>query len=388
MVLHGAALSARLGGRRAGLLAGVEAGFVATLPQAATPGEQLLTDLDELNAVRALADGSVPLAIWLGNAVRLAGGRVEVTIFERALDRVREETCAQVPVPPLPADPGGTVSFFAEGPFAVISREDGGGAVMIGKSPFVLGRSPLADYSVEPFQVSREHASIRRSGGSFVVIDLESVRGTWVNGIPISRFELRDGDVVDISCGPLQVGLHATQEEAMMELARRRRAYEQARFRRTPRALEDEPPWSRGGEGAASTRSPASVVRRARRRGGEFVACLVRVQRAAVLEEVNGPRILRLIVAEIARGASHAAPQDILLAGVSGTEIAVVAPGVWSRDDCEGLLEDVRAWIPRQVEVGLEVIRFEVSVELLSMEDALRALRHEGAPRRSAWEHE
>ncbi|MEO7328745.1 MAG: hypothetical protein ABI193_09220 [Minicystis sp.] len=85
--LHEAVVSAQLAGSRATLLVGIDAGFVAALPSAERPGEQILRDLGELSGVGALADRSVPLAIWLANAIRLAGLRREAAVFRAARAR-------------------------------------------------------------------------------------------------------------------------------------------------------------------------------------------------------------------------------------------------------------------------------------------------------------
>ena len=54
----------------------------------ANPIDQILLDLDALNAVRALADRSVPLAVWLENASTLTGPRVEAAVFRAARARL------------------------------------------------------------------------------------------------------------------------------------------------------------------------------------------------------------------------------------------------------------------------------------------------------------
>jgi hypothetical protein len=95
--LQAAVVSAELGLRRNGLLTGVNSGFVATLEKAGASGEQTLTDLGAINAAGALGDGTVPLVVWLKNAVRLAGGRTEAEIFKRTLARVTGSTAALEP---------------------------------------------------------------------------------------------------------------------------------------------------------------------------------------------------------------------------------------------------------------------------------------------------
>lgn len=86
--LQQAAISARITANRSVLLVGLPADFVASLPQAAAPGAQVLADLDAINAAGTLADGTVPLAVWLRNALALAATREETAVFRRALGRL------------------------------------------------------------------------------------------------------------------------------------------------------------------------------------------------------------------------------------------------------------------------------------------------------------
>jgi S1-C subfamily serine protease len=63
-----------------------------------------------------------------------------------------------------------------------------------------LGRHPLSDLRFDPdgdLDVSSQHAAIIRQGGAFVVRDLGSKNGTFVNGIrAVGDAPLRDGDVI------------------------------------------------------------------------------------------------------------------------------------------------------------------------------------------------
>ena len=88
--LQRAVVEAHLGGSRDPLLAGISPAFTASLPSARAPGEQVLTDLAALNSAGELADGSVPLKIWLKTAVQLCGGRREEKVFADALERLGE----------------------------------------------------------------------------------------------------------------------------------------------------------------------------------------------------------------------------------------------------------------------------------------------------------
>jgi hypothetical protein len=82
--VHQAAIEAGLAHSRDALLTGIHSGFVMSIPVAPTPSGQLLSDLHTLNDVDRLADGSVPLALWLANAASLAGPRSQSEVFRRA----------------------------------------------------------------------------------------------------------------------------------------------------------------------------------------------------------------------------------------------------------------------------------------------------------------
>lgn len=64
----------------------------------------------------------------------------------------------------------------------------------------VVGRDPDADVHLPDRQVSRRHAIIRREADRYVIVDLDSKNGTWVNGQPVgAQRALRDGDELSIA---------------------------------------------------------------------------------------------------------------------------------------------------------------------------------------------
>ena len=70
--------------------------------------------------------------------------------------------------------------------------------------PFTIGRGESADLQINSARVSREHAVILRSGTlqdgeEFVIRDLGSTNGTWLNGQQIDEAALIDGDVLMIA---------------------------------------------------------------------------------------------------------------------------------------------------------------------------------------------
>ena len=61
-----------------------------------------------------------------------------------------------------------------------------------------IGREPDNQVFVQSASVSRHHCALRRDGDSVVVEDLESRNGTFVNGISVSRHQLKHGDLLTI----------------------------------------------------------------------------------------------------------------------------------------------------------------------------------------------
>ncbi len=69
----------------------------------------------------------------------------------------------------------------------------------IGDLPFVIGRDETANFCVESSRVSRKHVLVDRNDDGYVLRDLESTNGTYVNGKRITEIPLTDGDVIVIA---------------------------------------------------------------------------------------------------------------------------------------------------------------------------------------------
>src|SRR3954451_10214367 len=57
----------------------------------------------------------------------------------------------------------------------------------------VIGRSRDCDIQIADPNVSRRHAEVRRDGGAYVLVDLDSTNGVEVGGKRVKRLELSDG---------------------------------------------------------------------------------------------------------------------------------------------------------------------------------------------------
>ena len=70
---------------------------------------------------------------------------------------------------------------------------------LLGSSGATLGRSREADIVLDDANVSRKHAEVRPSGGSWIVRDLGSTNGVKVNGRRIQGAQsLKRGDVIEL----------------------------------------------------------------------------------------------------------------------------------------------------------------------------------------------
>lgn len=64
--------------------------------------------------------------------------------------------------------------------------------------PVTIGRSSQADLQIADERISRIHCGIRPEGDTFVVKDLGSTNGTWVNDERIQETRLRFGDTIRV----------------------------------------------------------------------------------------------------------------------------------------------------------------------------------------------
>ncbi len=72
-------------------------------------------------------------------------------------------------------------------------------AFALGDSDEVLvGRDETCDIQIRAKSVSREHCTIEREGQDFVLRDLGSTGGTFLDGKRVDRVRLRDGIAVNV----------------------------------------------------------------------------------------------------------------------------------------------------------------------------------------------
>lgn len=69
----------------------------------------------------------------------------------------------------------------------------------------LVGRDRSCDVVLTDPAVSRTHARLVFRGSSWIVQDLESTNGTFLNGARVGRSELRPGDRLVLGCEVLRV---------------------------------------------------------------------------------------------------------------------------------------------------------------------------------------
>jgi pSer/pThr/pTyr-binding forkhead associated (FHA) protein len=81
---------------------------------------------------------------------------------------------------------------------------EGGEARLDGRALVVVGRSPSSDLQLRDRAVSRRHCEIAPEAGEYVLRDLGSNNGTFLNGRPVRSASLRDGDVIRVGLTELE----------------------------------------------------------------------------------------------------------------------------------------------------------------------------------------
>jgi hypothetical protein len=89
------------------------------------------------------------------------------------------------------------------GPYAAHVLGDGS-RVELGEDPVCIGRSEDCEIQLADKNVSRRHAEVRREGGGFVIVDLDSTNGTRVNDGRVKRRDLTDGDEIQVGATTLR----------------------------------------------------------------------------------------------------------------------------------------------------------------------------------------
>jgi hypothetical protein len=95
----------------------------------------------------------------------------------------------------------------------VLEGPGAGQRIVIEQQPLIIGREETCDVVIPDRQVSRQHARIRLEADQYVLEDLGSKNGTFVNGQELpGPYPLQDGDEIQIAlcCRLVYVDAEAT----------------------------------------------------------------------------------------------------------------------------------------------------------------------------------
>ena len=76
-----------------------------------------------------------------------------------------------------------------------------------------IGRDPTCDICLDNTGISRQHARIQRTPGGYIVEDLGSANGTFLNEQPVKRDFIGHDDVVQIGKFAMWIGIDADRRE-------------------------------------------------------------------------------------------------------------------------------------------------------------------------------
>lgn len=123
----------------------------------------------------------------------------DTTMSFGAIEPVEVEIEASAPVGLTLDEVGAVNALPPTSALLVMQRGPSAGArFLLDAERTVAGRSTGADIFLDDVTVSRKHAEFVREGSHFVVRDIGSLNGTYVNRTRIDQSVLRSGDEVQI----------------------------------------------------------------------------------------------------------------------------------------------------------------------------------------------
>ena len=109
----------------------------------------------------------------------------------------------------LQAKPGDDVGTIPEDAFVII---DGIRVIPLNLAIVNIGRRIENTLVVDDPRVSSTHAQLRSINGRYIIFDLNSTGGTFVNGKKVNQSVLYPGDVISLAGVPLIYGQDTTSD--------------------------------------------------------------------------------------------------------------------------------------------------------------------------------
>jgi hypothetical protein len=121
-------------------------------------------------------------------------------IDEFGRDQKRQKPAAAQPAPGAPAAPPRATppAPLAAPSLVFVSGPHAGQSIPLLSTTLTIGREHDNNIEIKDADVARYHARILNDRGEYVVEDMASTTGTWVNGVRAQRAALGHGDVIRI----------------------------------------------------------------------------------------------------------------------------------------------------------------------------------------------
>jgi pSer/pThr/pTyr-binding forkhead associated (FHA) protein len=123
-----------------------------------------------------------------GHPLGEKGGDATITFQTGELDADLEE---EIHISPEELEGGRAVLIVKRGPNA-------GSKFFMDEDSVVIGRHPDSDIFLDDITVSRRHAEVVRTAGGYVVRDVGSLNGTYLNRERIEEATLSNGDELQV----------------------------------------------------------------------------------------------------------------------------------------------------------------------------------------------
>ena len=97
--------------------------------------------------------------------------------------------------------PDRQINFVSTSLTYVFRQVEGPGApqdIVLRGDQFIIGRSKTSDIVIGSIELSRRHMVLRKEGAEYVIEDLDSQNGVYLNGLRIHSAVLRGGDTIHV----------------------------------------------------------------------------------------------------------------------------------------------------------------------------------------------
>jgi diguanylate cyclase (GGDEF)-like protein len=239
----------------------------------------------------------------------------------------------------------------------VINGPNAGQAYVVQEAEHIIGRGDLADFRVEDPDVSRKHARLFRGpdSTSFILEDLDSTNGTFVNGHRVDSIVLQPGDRVQ--CGPNLIFRFAQSDDIEEELHRRMfesstRDFLTRVFNR--RYLVDR---------------LAAEVAHARRHRTPLATLMIDLDRFKAINDRHGHAVGDIVLRAVAARIQRLIRIDDIFGRYGGEEFLLLARAT-SPDDAARLAERVRRVVAElEIPAADGMLRITASVGVAALAD-------------------